>query len=151
MRLHHIGFLTPELERAAVHFRDAFGYVIESEPIQDHGQAATVQFLRQPGAAHWLELVSPLGEASSLWNAVGRGTSLHHQCYEIPDIEEGIASLRARGCLPLGRPQPGAAFDRRPIVWLMDGFKGLIELVEAGAGARSLAVLERMNRGLSDA
>ena len=151
LRLHHIGFLVENLERAVEHFHGNFAYQVESPPIEDHGQAATVQFLRQPGAMHWLELVCPLGQDSKLWTAVGRGTSLHHQCYETADIKASVARLHAAGCMPLGLPVPGAAFDGRLIAWVMDRFKGLIELVQAGAGARSLAALERSDREVTGA
>lgn len=146
LRLHHIGFLVEHLDEAVEHFHGNFAYQVESPPIQDFGQAATVQFLRQPGAMHWLELVCPLGQDSKLWNAIGRGTSLHHQCYETADIQASIDRLHAAGCMPLGLPIAGAAFDGRLIAWVMDRFKGLIELVQAGAGARSLAQLDRSNR-----
>lgn len=144
-RLHHIGFVTENLDQAADQFCDHFGYRIESPAIEDHGQAATVRFLRQQGARHWLELVCPLGQDSSLWGALKRGVSLHHQCYETADIESAMMHLRKGGCMPIGRPQPGAAFDGRPIAWMMGRCNELIELVEAGAGARSLAELDRMN------
>ncbi|MBK5265396.1 MAG: VOC family protein [Alphaproteobacteria bacterium] len=146
LRLHHIGFLVTNLEEAAAHYQNNLGYCIESPLIDDHGQAATVQFLRQPSASHWLELVSPLGARSSLWKALERGTSLHHQCYETVDIATSMNRLRGNGCMALGHQQPGAAFDGRPIAWMMDPFKGLIELVQAGDGARSLAELDRLNR-----
>ncbi|MCF8709893.1 VOC family protein [Rhizorhapis sp. SPR117] len=146
LRLHHIGFVVEKLEEAAAHYQDNLGYCIESPVIDDLGQGATVQFLRQPGALHWLELVSPLGGGSSLWKALDRGTSLHHQCYETEDIAASLGQLRSNGCMALGRPQPGAAFAGRPIAWMMDPYKGLIELVEAGEGARSLAELDRLNQ-----
>lgn len=142
MRLHHLGYLVPELEPAARHFAAALGYRIESEPIEDAIQTARVQFLRQPGARHWLELVSPLGRGGKLDGALERGVSLHHLCYEVENVEAALSHLRAAGCLPLARPAPGAAFGGRRIVWAMSQANGLIELVEAGLGPRSLGALE---------
>lgn len=146
MKLHHLGYLVPDLEPAAQHFAAALGYRIESEPIEDAIQTARVQFLRQPGARHWLELVSPLGPGGKLDAALARGVSLHHLCYEVDDIEAGLAHLRAAGCLPLARPAPGAAFGGRPIAWAMSRANGLVELVQAGPGPRSLAALEDAER-----
>lgn len=146
-RLHHIGFVVGNLVEAAQYFVQTLGYRIESDPIDDVLQTAQVQFLHQPGATAWLELVTPLGENSKLHGALQRGTTLHHLCYEVDDVKAGLAHLRAQGCMPLGNPVPGAAYDDRPIAWAMDGLKGLVELVESGPGPRSLAILEEQRLG----
>ena len=143
LQMHHVGFLVDELEEGARNFVTTLGFRIESDVIEDRLQTARVRFLRQPGERHWLELVSPLGEDSKLHGALRRGVALHHLCYEVTEIEAGLALLRNGGCLTLGRPVPGAAYDGWPIAWTIDRLKGLIELVAAGPGARSLAALER--------
>lgn len=145
-RIHHIGFVVHDLLEGAEHFVQAFGYRVESDCIDDSAQTARVQFLRHPGQRQWLELVAPLGERSKLHGALKRGVSLHHLCYEVENVERGLQRLRGSGFLPLGQPTPGAAYDGRRIAWAMDRLNGLVELVEAGAGARSLAGLERQIR-----
>ena len=102
---------------------------------------ARVRFLLLPGADHWLELVTPSGEESKLSNALRRGVTLHHLCYEVPDVDAAIERLRDTGMLLVGEPTPGAAFGGRRVAWLMDRTTPLVELVEAGSGPFSLAEL----------
>ncbi|MGB7371413.1 VOC family protein [Erythrobacter sp.] len=141
-RLHHLGILVRDLAESREAFASGLGYVIESDPIDDDIQTARVQFLRLPGERHWIELVTPQGPDSKLQAALERGVSSHHVCYEVDDLDSDAQSLRARGFMPLGHPSPGAAFDRRPITWLMGPANMLVELVQSGPGARSLATLD---------
>lgn len=143
LALHHTGLLVKDVAPAAQHYRDVLGYRIESEPVDDPAQTARVQFLRLPGAAHWLELVAPLGPESKLANALAKGGGLHHLCYEVADIGAATALFRAAGCLVVGEPVAAAAFPGRRIAWLMDRQRLLIELLEAGPGPLGLATLSR--------
>ena len=52
------------------------GFRIESDALEDRVQTARVQFLRQPGERHWLELASPLSGDSNLHRALRRGVAL---------------------------------------------------------------------------
>jgi methylmalonyl-CoA/ethylmalonyl-CoA epimerase len=139
--LHHIGYLVAALPEDAAAWVDRFGYVVSSPVIEDATQTARVQFLRQPGAPYWLELVAPLGPQSKLARALEHGPHLHHLCYEAAELEAACRHLRARGLFPLGRPVPAAAFGGRPIAWFLDRAGLLVELVAAGAGPLSLATL----------
>jgi methylmalonyl-CoA/ethylmalonyl-CoA epimerase len=144
--LHHVGYLTGEITVAAEHFAGAFGYQIESKIIDDPIQTARVQFLRQPGATSWLELISPLGPSSKLANALAKGITLHHLCYEVSGLDACCERLRERGFLMLGPPVPAVAFDGRRIVWFMDRMRFLFELVEEGAPPLSLLHLQSHER-----
>jgi methylmalonyl-CoA/ethylmalonyl-CoA epimerase len=132
--LHHIGYLTDALEAEAARWEADFGYERDGPIFEDATQTARVCFLRQPGAGHWLELVSPWGESSKLARAVQQKVTLHHLCYETADLLSALESLRARGWLPLGVPVPAVAFNGRLIAWAMDERRTLIELVQAGPG-----------------
>jgi len=137
--LHHIGFLTTDLAAASAHFCATLGYQIESGVIEDPLQTAQVQFLRQPFATSWFELVTPNGEEGKLSNALRRGDSLHHVCFEVTDLEFACSAYRDRGCLMVGPPTPAVAFGGRRIAWFMDRRRFLFELVEAGPPPFSLA------------
>ena len=145
-QLHHIGYLVKDMAVSAASFADRFGYAIESDVIEDPRQTAMVQFLRQPGALHWLELVTPTGPGSKLYHALAKGEGLHHLCYEVPSLEAAGQQLRQQQMLPLGKAQPATAFPGRSIAWYMDRSSQLIELVEAGNGALSLANLRVAER-----
>ncbi len=139
--LHHTGYLVADIPAAAEHFCQRLGYRVESAVIEDPIQTARVQFLRQPGAPSWLELVSPTSDNSKLSAALKKGGGLHHLCYEVADLAAASAHLRAGGMFPLGEPVPATAFPGRRIAWFMDAQRLLVELVEAGKGPLSLAAL----------
>jgi methylmalonyl-CoA/ethylmalonyl-CoA epimerase len=136
--LHHIGFLVTDIPPAAAGFMERFGYVVESPIIEDTTQTARVQFLRQPEAVNWLELITPSGLQSKLSQALQRGGGLHHLCYEVPNLEAAAEHLRQQNMLPLGRPCPATAFSGRLIAWFMDRGQMLVELLQAGPGDFSL-------------
>ena len=144
--LHHIGYLVSDIRSSAKEFVARFGYIVETPIIEDPLQMACVQFLRQPAATHWLELVSPSGPGSKLSKALHRGDGLHHICYEVTSIGQATDKLRTDGLLPLGPQQPASAFSGRPIAWFMDRAKLLVELVESGPGDLSL---ESIRGGIS--
>lgn len=137
--LHHIGFLVADIPVATADFVERYGYVVESSIIEDMVQTARVQFLRQPGAIHWLELITPAGSDSKLSDAMQRGGGLHHLCYEVPSIELASEQLRRQKMLPLGKASSAVAFSERKIAWFMDRASQLVELVEAGLGDFNLA------------
>jgi len=130
-----------DIRRAAQEFTTRLGYVIESDVIEDSIQTARVQFLRQPGAFSWLELVTPAGAQSKLANALNKGGGWHHLCYEIDDLERARVQLRDQALLPLAEPVLAAAFPGRRIAWFMDRTGLLIELLEQGSGPLSLLSL----------
>lgn len=138
LRLHHVGVLVADLERSVERFVRQFGFQQESDLIVDTIQTARVCFLRQPGQSHWLELVTPHGDSSKLEGALRRGPGPHHLAYETPDLDRAMADLRAQGLMPLGRPEPGAAFGGRLIAWFYGPEVGLTELVMRGPGPLEL-------------
>jgi methylmalonyl-CoA/ethylmalonyl-CoA epimerase len=142
-RLHHVGSLVADLAASASALAKRLGYVVCTGEIVDAAQTARVQFLRLPGADHWLELVTADGENSKLANALGRGVTLHHLCYEVTDLPAAVKQLREGGMLEVGAPTPAAAFGGRRIAWMMDRGNPLVELVEAGPGPLSLRELDR--------
>jgi methylmalonyl-CoA/ethylmalonyl-CoA epimerase len=139
--LHHVGYLTDDLEAEAARWIADFGYERDGPVYEDPLQTAKVCFLRQPGANHWLELIAPLGASSKLANALRQKVTFHHLCYEVPDLTAALATLRERGWLALGAAAPAVAFGGRPVAWVMDSRRALIEIVEAGPGPYGLNTL----------
>jgi len=138
-RLHHVGILVADISRAAGQLRTRFGYLVESEVIEDAWQTAFVQFLRLPGADHWTELVAPNGSNSVLSGALRRGKGgTHHLCYEVEDIEASFKRLGEMEMMGIAAPVPATAFNGRRITWLVDRERLLVELVEAGLGRLAL-------------
>jgi len=140
-RLHHVGTLVADIASARRAMVERFGYRPWTDVITDPVQTAEVQFLHLPGAAQWLELVTPAGPESKLSNALRKGVTLHHLCYEVEDLEGALERLRGQGMLIVGAPAPAVAFGGRRIAWLADKAAPLVELVEAGPGPLRLAEL----------
>ena len=136
--LHHIGYLTKDIAITARDWQQRLGYRIESAVIEDACQTASVQFLRQPRAAYWLECVAPIGTDSRLAGALAKGITLHHLCYEVNVLEQALRQLREQGCFVVHEPTNATAFPGRRIAWLMDRHGCLIEFLEAGTPPLSL-------------
>lgn len=132
--MHHIGYLVANISESARRFVEAVGYVVESDPIADPEQTATVQFLRLPSDSVWLELVTPLGNPSKLDAALRRGEGMHHLCFEVLDIESSVDRLRRHSMRAIAPIVPAVAFGGRRITWLTNRSGTLFELVEAGEG-----------------
>ena len=132
--MHHIGYLVGNLAESARRFVESVGYVVESDPIADPVQTATVQFLRLPSDSVWLELVTPLGNPSKLDAALRRGEGMHHLCFEVLDIESSVDRLRRHSMRAIAPIVPAVAFGGRRITWLTNRSGTLFELVEAGEG-----------------
>jgi methylmalonyl-CoA/ethylmalonyl-CoA epimerase len=130
--------LVKEIPVAARQFVDRLGYVIESAIIEDLVQTAYVQFLRQPWADSWIELVVPNRIASKLTRALKKGGGIHHLCYETDDLDGACRRLRDHSMLMLAKPVAAQAFPGRRIAWFMDSTGLLLELVEQGDGPLGL-------------
>jgi methylmalonyl-CoA/ethylmalonyl-CoA epimerase len=131
-RLHHIGVVVEDLERAAAEYSQRWGYVVKSPVIEDPVQTARARFLKLEGDAHYLELLVPSGPDSKLSTALQKGRRLNHLCYVVPNIEAACATLRVQGMFLLQAPIEAVPFTPRRIAWLM-GVDGIaIELVETG-------------------
>jgi methylmalonyl-CoA/ethylmalonyl-CoA epimerase len=131
-QMHHVGIVVEDLAASASEYVRRYGYEIVSSPIEDPVQTAIVQFLRLPGAATYLELVTPRGEDSKLRGALKQKRHLNHVCYAVDDIDAVCAGLRDDGMFLLQAPVVASAFRPRRIAWLM-GSDGIpVELVEAG-------------------
>lgn len=131
--LHHLGYLTDDLDAALAHWSTFAGVTAEGEIVHDAGQQARVRLLREPGARHWIELITPDSPESHLHKALQRNVTLHHTAYAVDDFDAAVRALRATGCVPLGLPVTGAAFGR-PIMWFQDPYRGLVELIAPGPG-----------------
>ncbi|MBR4597432.1 MAG: VOC family protein [Opitutales bacterium] len=140
MKLHHIGVASCDIKKTAAHFCGALGCETASSEIEDKTQQAVVQFLRQKGSSCFIEIVCPNSDKSPLKKFAADGAKLHHLCYQTPDINSALQTLRENGFFILQEPTPAAAFPNRKIAWAMDFDKNLVELVEENQGENFLRV-----------
>ena len=143
--LHHVGILVSDIKTECATFVKRYGYVIESEVIEDRIQAACVRFIRQAGALFWLELITPNGPDSKLINALKKGGGLHHLCYEVDDLERVTENLCEDGMMMISAPVLAEAFPGRRIAWFIGQDRILIEILEAGSGRLSLSSLHKLS------
>ena len=129
--IHHLGVAVSEMERALAFYRSVLGFSLVSEVITDPIQKVEVCFLRNaPDPNLTIELVHPTEAASPVNGYLSKGVGAYHICYEVGRLEDALADLRAKGCVPIAAPVPAAAFEGRRIAWCMTPTKHLVELLE---------------------
>lgn len=131
-RLHHIGFVVPQISTSMDGFLRSLGASWDGRVIEDPIQRVKVAFLSPAEGEVQIELVEPCGAKSPVRDFVdSTGGGLHHLCYEIPDLDAGAKEMHSRGALIVKRAVPAVAFGGRRIAWLITPDKLLLELLEA--------------------
>ena len=105
-RVHHMGMIVPDLDRAIGGFRDVLG--LELDHTEPYGDELEIAFL--PCGETLVELIRPLTEEgfSADWLA-SAGAGIQHVAFEVDDLEASLRELAARGVRPTGTaPRPGA-------------------------------------------
>jgi len=78
-----------------------------------------------------VELVSPADSSSVVSGLIKKyKNSPYHICYETPALDASLASLTAKGFTAIDAPAPAPALQNRRVVFLMNPFLGMIELME---------------------
>jgi methylmalonyl-CoA/ethylmalonyl-CoA epimerase len=94
-RIDHIAIVVDDIDAALDFWRDALG--LELTHVEDvPEQQAAVAFL--PTGQSEVELVKPTAETSGVARYLRkRGPGIHHICFEVEDIAQTLAVLKARG------------------------------------------------------
>jgi methylmalonyl-CoA/ethylmalonyl-CoA epimerase len=131
-RLNHVAIAVPDLDAAAMQYRDTLGASVgapQDEP--DHG--VTVVFVELPNTK--IELLHPLGDASPIAAFLAKNPAggIHHLCYEVDDIAAARDRLLATGARVLGDGTPKIGAHGKPVLFLHPkDFAGtLVELEQA--------------------
>lgn len=128
---HHVGVAVPDLEQATVFYQNAFGFRVVSGPVEDPIQKVKLIFLAETGRdLTTIELISPLDGESPVNGYLAKGVGAYHVCYEVNNITEALAELRAKKCIIVCRPVPAVAFGGRMIAWCFTPTQQLVELLE---------------------
>lgn len=131
VRLHHVGFVVPNILAEVKGFAASIGAFWDEQIIHDPLQKAKVAFLRNPNRQDALiELVEPASEGSPVLRFLQKGGGLHHLCYEVPDVNAHLAVMQRNGSVVVRRPLPAVAFDNRLIAWTLTKQKLLVEFLE---------------------
>ena len=128
--LHHVGVVVPSLADAIPFYRDVLGYAVGPQhDLRD--QRVKVVFVTRGDSR--LELLEPTDAESSVARFLaerGRAT-LHHMCFEVPDLAGTLARLAGAGV---------ELVDRAP----RRGVEGLVAFVHPrAAGGVLVELLEK--------
>ncbi len=131
-RLNHVAIATSDIKKAAKIYRDTLGATVSEEvPQPDHG--VTTVFVDLGNTK--IELLEPLGENSPIANFLKKNPSggMHHVCYEVDDIREAAARMRAQGATITGTGEPRIGAHGKPVIFLhpKDFVGTLVELEQA--------------------
>lgn len=130
-RLNHVGVATPSIENSVAMYRDLLGATDIGEPFDLPAQKVRVCFVNTPNSQ--VELLEPLGEDSPIAKFLAKSPAggQHHLCFEVPDIGDAVATMKARGATVLGEPRIGA--HGTPVIFLHPRGTGgvLVELMES--------------------
>lgn len=133
LRLHHIGFVVAGIASQITAFSQSLGAQWDGNIYEDPNQRVKVAFLTIRSGDAQIELVEPAGESSPVIQFLRqKGGGMHHLCYEVPDLKEGIAQLKSKGAMIVSRPKAAVAFGGRNIAWMLTAEHLLVELLEQG-------------------
>ena len=125
--LDHVAILVSDLDAAIELYRDVYGLPLaEVEEVPSEKVKVAIF-----GHGAWrIELVAPASPDSPMHKALEkRGEGLHHVCVEVPDIEQAMAALKAKGAPLLDEtPRPGAGGAKVAFVHPKGGRGVLVEL-----------------------
>jgi methylmalonyl-CoA/ethylmalonyl-CoA epimerase len=129
MVIDHICFAVKNLDEGILFWKDVFGYVQYTKPVINSRQKVKVVFLKKDSSVT-IKIIEPTEANTALINVVSQGDRFHHICFKCDDVQQGVASLRAKGLKVLVPPQPGEAFDNNLIAFLLAGKNINIELID---------------------
>lgn len=129
MRLHHVAYVTANLEKKAAQLADLLGLRLSGPPIIDPVQHVRIQFMETEGGL--VELLEPHGENSPVLRHLQKGGGLYHVCFEVEDLEGTLQKFRDSGeAMVVCEPVPAPAIDRRRVAFVVTADRDLIEFVE---------------------
>jgi len=135
-RLHHVGIVVPNLERAVADYARQFEFQETTLPFDDGAQRVRVAFVRVGGDS-WLEFIQPVGSDTPVTQFLSRTRGgYHHVAFEVADIEAAVLEFEAARAVVVCRPVIG--FEGRRVAFLFPNLQPalLTELVEPHPGRR---------------
>jgi methylmalonyl-CoA/ethylmalonyl-CoA epimerase len=129
MKVHHVAYLTKNIDRKADELCRLLGAKRLTEPVVDPGQGARIVFLDMDGTR--LELIEPYGDDSPVATRVRKSPGLFHLCFEVDDLDETLRRLEAtEEATVIKPPQPAPAIENRRVAFVVTTGNDLIEFVE---------------------
>ena len=128
MKIHHVGYLTKELNKAQDEFL-ALGFVVEQEKAYDEHRKINISFI--VNGNYRVELIEPVDDSSPMYPLLKRYKNTpYHICYEVDDLEASIAELSTKGYTVMQEPLEAPCIENKRVSFLINSNLGIIELVE---------------------
>ncbi|QHI72076.1 VOC family protein [Aminipila terrae] len=128
MKIHHVGYLVKDINKALKEF-GKIGFILIQEICYDSFRDIEICFVENSG--YILELVSPKSEESIAWNLLKKyGNAPYHICYIVENLEETVSNLKDQGYVLVAEPKEAIALRSKKVAFLIGRNMGLIELVE---------------------
>jgi methylmalonyl-CoA/ethylmalonyl-CoA epimerase len=131
-RLHHVGIVVANLERAAAGYSGAFEFQETTLPFHDRAQRVRVAFVR--AGETWLEFIEPLGPDSPVTQFLAKtGGGYHHLAFEVADLDAVVREFEEARAVVVCRPVIG--FEGRRVAFLFPNLQPslLTEFIEPRA------------------
>lgn len=124
MKFHHIGFAVRGIDDCISSFVGEFRPL--SGKVYDGGQLATLLLANWNGIT--VELIEGAVSDGALHETEELG--VYHTCFEVESVISSIANLMNKGYYQVSAIKPAPLFDNRDVVFMMDKFGNVIELLE---------------------
>jgi methylmalonyl-CoA/ethylmalonyl-CoA epimerase len=129
VRLHHVAYVTKNLERKAAELRRLFGLQPAGEPVVDTAQGVRILFV-DLGSTQ-LELLEPLDTDSPVAYRAANAPGLFHLCFEVDDLDEALRCVaETEEATIVKAAQPAPAIKGRRVAFVVTRSNDLVEFVE---------------------
>jgi len=130
MRLHHIGIVVMDNEKARKNMSSFIPFESVGELEHVPSQQAAIQLLKTGDV--YIEFVSPDSVDSRVYKYAQKGGGFHHLCFEVENVEATFDEMVKKGAKPIIKPVIG--FENRMTAFVFLPFSdlncNLIELAE---------------------
>lgn len=137
MIIDHIGLVVRSIEDGLKQWINLFGYRQMTAVVHNTRQKVRVVFLEKDSSVI-VKLIEPTDPESPAFVMAKRGGGMHHLCFKVDDLLQGITDLQKKGARLLNKPQPGEAFCEEDIAFLYAKNGLNIELIETDKKANLL-------------
>jgi methylmalonyl-CoA/ethylmalonyl-CoA epimerase len=128
MKIHHVGYLTKNLEKSRKQF-EKLGYETEQEVSFDEIREINIEFMVNDG--YRVELIEPVSKDSPMYPLLKHYKNTpYHFCYSVENLEEAIEKLTEERYVVIDKPERAPCIEGRRVSFLMHKDMGIIELVE---------------------
>ena len=129
MKIHHIGYLVENIEKAVEEFK-SFGGLLAGDIVFDESRLVDIAFIQIGNTL--IELISPKEDSEDVGKSLRRlKNTPYHICFECENIGKTIESMECREDYKLVKePQVAVAIGNRKVAFMYSDKIGLFDLLE---------------------